>query len=154
MTVLIKLCAQYLFAGAPLIVAAVLRAVPSERRRRLVLTAVVVAVLSVAMVKVAGALYYDPRPFVAHHTVPLLPHQADNGFPSDHTTLTFDCAFLLLPYSAPAAAAAAAIGLAVGSARVMAGIHSPLDIIAGILFAALANLIARMLMRPRSPSPA
>ena len=40
--------------------------------------------LTVGVVKLAGALYAHPRPFVVFHAAPLVAHAADNAFPSDH----------------------------------------------------------------------
>src|SRR4051812_41640540 len=43
--------------------------------------------LMLILLIIAGFVYNDPRPFVAEHFTPLIPHSADNGFPSDHTLI-------------------------------------------------------------------
>jgi len=90
------------------------------------------------------------------HVAPLIPHDADNGFPSDHTELVFACAFLLLPFSRRVSAAAGIVGAAVGAARIASLLHSPLDICAGIGFAGIANVAACAIVRRKddgNPTP-
>ena len=152
MNALIIFCAKYLFALAPLTVLWTLWKASSEERRTLLLRGVIVIGLAILLAKGGGALYNEPRPFVVYHIVPLIPHEADNGFPSDHTLLTFACAFLLLPFSRPAAGIAALVAAAVGAARIASSLHSPLDIIASVLMAAFANLIAWRVIRSRPVS--
>lgn len=139
---LIVFCAVYLFVLSPLIVAGVFwRARPSDRKV-LVVRGAAAMLLALLFAKSAGTLYPEPRPFVLHHRVPLIPHAPDNGFPSDHTLLTFACAFLVLPISLPAGLAGMAVATTVGLARVASDVHTPLDLVGSLLFAALANLLA------------
>jgi undecaprenyl-diphosphatase len=99
-------------------------------------------ILAVVLAKGGGALYNEPRPFVVQHIAPIVPHDADNGFPSDHTLLSFACAFLIFPFSPRAAGPALLIAATVAMARIASLLHSPLDIVASILMAAVANIIA------------
>ena len=92
------------------------------------------------LIKTGGAVYYDPRPFVAAHVAPLFPHAADNGFPSDHTAVTMFVAFSVLVVSRPWGLALAALSLLAGVARVLAHVHSPIDIAGAVAIAALAAL--------------
>ena len=125
------------FVLAPLLVGFVFMSLPSARRLLLIRGAIAL-VLAVALAKSGGALYDEPRPFVVQHVAPLVPHEADNGFPSDHTLVCAVCAFLILPFSPALAELAGVIALTVGITRVMALIHSPLDIAASFAFAAIA----------------
>lgn len=149
MTALIVVCAKYLFVLAPAITALISWKLPPLKRRVLLLRGLVVLVLAIVLAKGGGAIYHEPRPFVANHTHPLIPHVADNGFPSDHTLLAAACAFLLLPFSLPAAGVTALVTIAVGAARIASLLHSPLDIGAAIVFAAIANTVAWLVVRPR-----
>lgn len=116
----------------------------------LLLRGLLVLLLGTALAKGGGALYDEPRPFVVHHTRPLIPHAPDNGFPSDHTLLTAGCAFLIIPFSWPAGVAVMAVALVVGLSRIACGLHSPLDIGASIVFALLAAGAASLLVRRES----
>ena len=59
--------------------------------------AVVSLVVAVVLIKVAAAIHTDLRPFVVDPSIkPLFAHPADNGFPSDHTTLAATAALLVM----------------------------------------------------------
>ncbi len=148
MTSVIIFCAKYLFVVLPLLVAVVFLRQRGANRRVLILRAMLVVVVSVVLAKGGGALYDEPRPFVVRQVAPLIPHDADNGFPSDHTLLSFACAFLLLPFEKRIGGVAVLAACGVGWGRVASLLHSPLDIVASLVFAALANLLAWGLVRP------
>jgi membrane-associated phospholipid phosphatase len=90
------------------------------------------------LIALAGALYYDPRPFVIQHIHPPFAPAADNGFPSDHATLTMFLAVCVPFCSRPWGIVLAVNALMVGAARVLRHVHSPLDIAAGFLIGAAA----------------
>lgn len=146
MDALIRICANYLFVLAPLLTVFVFVVLPPARRP-LLLRGLIALVIAVVMAKTGGAFYNEPRPFVSRHVAPLIPHGPDNGFPSDHTLLCAVCAFLILPFSRPLGIAAGVVALLVGVARIIALLHSPLDIAAGIAFAAFAVYIATAIER-------
>ncbi|MGA2294405.1 MAG: phosphatase PAP2 family protein [Acidimicrobiales bacterium] len=108
---------------------------------------VVGGALAAALAVVAGHLHYDTRPFVTHHLVPLIPHAADNGFPSDHALLTAFLGFTMLLYSRALAAVLLGIAVLVGAARVAAHIHNPQDIVASFVIAALSVVIVEVVFR-------
>ena len=114
---------------------------------------VVGGVLAVALATIAGHLYYDPRPFVTHHLVPLIAHAADNGFPSDHALLTAFLGFSVLLYSVRVGLVLLVNAVLVGWARVAAHIHNPRDIVGSFVIAAVSvavvELAARLLKRHR-----
>ena len=123
------------------------RATPEERGVML-RRGILAGLLAIAFAKIGGAFYNEPRPFVARHFTPLIPHEPDNGFPSDHTLLAFTCVFLLLAQLAiPEMILAALCGLVIAASRVRSGLHSPLDIGASIVFAAIAVGIASLVFR-------
>ena len=150
MNTVIAICAKYLFVLIAPLFALVWFQSSASDRKTLVMRGAVLLIVGVLMAKGAGALYFEPRPFVSLHRQPLIPHEADNGFPSDHTLLVFGCAFLIFPFMRPMGIAAAGIGVLVASARVAALVHSPLDIVTSIGIAAAASLLAARLL-PRTP---
>lgn len=115
------------------------------RRRRWfsdVLEGAIGGLFTVLVVKIAGTLHYERRPFVVRHLQPLLPHAADNAFPSDHLAAAGLAVAYLWPRSKPLAIAAAAAAAALGVARVLARLHWPGDVEAGFaigLFAGAAG---------------
>ena len=150
MTHLVIFGARYLFLIVLFVATRVFWKASAAGRRVLLLRGLIVLALGVLLAKGGGALWQDPRPFVVSHHRPLIAHAPDTGFPSDHALLTFGCAFLLLPFSCKAALVAIGLALLVGISRVACGLHWPVDIIAGMVFAAVANAAAFFLVRPRS----
>jgi undecaprenyl-diphosphatase len=104
-------------------------------------------VLAVVLAVIAGHLYYDPRPFVTHHLVPLIAHAPDNGFPSDHALLTAFLAFTMLLYSKRTAVFLLVIALLVSWARVAAHLHNPRDIVGSYVIAAVAVIVVQVIAR-------
>jgi undecaprenyl-diphosphatase len=105
--------------------------------------AVLAVALVAVLVKAAGLVHVDPRPFVVNPSLrPLFPHPPDNGFPSDHTALAAAVSLLVLRYRTGLGAALLAVTVAIGAARVAAHVHHVEDIAAGLLIGALATGVA------------
>jgi len=154
MDAIIVFCAKYLFAAVALLYLLALIQASRKHQRALVLAFIISGIIAVILDKLGGKVYYDPRPFVSQHLTPLIQHSADNGFPSEHTVFSMTTALLLTFYRRRLGAAAIVIALVVGIARVAAHVHSPIDIIGGIVIAAIAAsggyLIAeKLLSQPR-----
>lgn len=95
---------------------------------------------------VAGALFYDTRPFVVEHIEPLIPHAADNGFPSDHTLFAMVAAATVFVYSRKLGLLLGLLGIFIGVSRAMARVHYPIDIVGSIVIAIAATFIAWVLL--------
>jgi undecaprenyl-diphosphatase len=114
-----------------------------DRNRRIVaLKAIIAAFVGRAIfVSVIRLFYFRPRPFVHGAVTQLVDHSAAEGsFPSGHAAVMFAIAFTLV-YKYPLWGwiylALAAVS---GAARVIAGVHFPLDILGGMFVGALAAL--------------
>jgi undecaprenyl-diphosphatase len=118
-----------------------------DRRRAGLLAVVPAVLLGQAVNLLFGAIWFEPRPFVAGVGRTLLEHAPDNSFPSDHTTAMFAFAAALMASRAvPRIGVAAAIaGLGVGWARIWLGVHDPIDILAGIAVGIMTGWVARPL---------
>ena len=134
--------AQYFFILSLAITALAWLRLPSAQKWTLAVTGLLGGLAALGLIALGGMLYYDPRPFVVQHIHPLFAHAADNGFPSDHAALTMFLAACVLFYSRWWGSALALNAILVGAARVLARVHSPLDIIAGFAFAAVAAVLA------------
>ena len=150
--ILIILVAKYFFVVSILI--AILSFFLADRKRKKDLFILALFTLPVALLiaKISGHFINDPRPFVVDHIKPLIAHAADNGFPSDHTLLTMTLAAIVFAYNKKFGIILFIIALLVGTARVLAHIHHPLDIFGatviaigttGIVFFIKENLIQR-----------
>ncbi len=98
----------------------------------LAVAAVVTLVLAAVGIELAALVWTDPRPFVADGQTALVPHAADNGFPSDHATLGAAVAAVVLAWRRRVGVALLAVAVAVGAARVAAHLHHVPDIVAGV----------------------
>lgn len=77
------------------------------------------------------------RPFVASKEITLLiPHDADGGFPSHHTTVMIAIAVALWFRNHNFGRLLFTLAILSGIARVGAGIHYPTDILAGVIIGA------------------
>lgn len=106
-------------------------------------SATLALVITAGLILVAGHLVVEQRPFVADHdTVLLIKHAADNGFPSDHASVSAAIAVVgMLAWRGWIPVLAALLFLT-GLARIVVGVHLPGDIVAGWIGGAAAALLA------------
>jgi undecaprenyl-diphosphatase len=139
MDTMIVAFAQYLPYVIPLTAAVIWFFLPREDKVGLAVQGVASLVIAFILIKVAAAAHTDPRPFVVDPSVkPLFSHPADNGFPSDHTTLAATIALCVMTYRKRLGGVLLAGSVLVGAARMAAHVHHGQDIVAGVLIAALA----------------
>lgn len=150
--------AQYGFILSFVVAFIVWLRLPRRQRLELLVAGVVGGIVCYALIKMGGALYYDTRPFATRGVAPLFPHAADNGFPSDHTAVTMFIGLCVLLVSRPWGLVLVAISLAAGVARVLADVHSPVDIVGAAAMAAVAAAVgwfaARWILERRSRAAA
>ncbi len=79
--------AQYLFIVLLAIALVWYLMQPRSAKIEMIAWGIVALPLMYLLLIVAGWVYFDPRPFAVDNFVPLIPHDTDNGFPSDHTLL-------------------------------------------------------------------
>jgi len=99
---------------------------------------------------VAGSLWHHDRPFVDHpgHVVLLVHHVADNSFPSDHSTVAFAAAFAVLVFYRRLGGFLLLGAIGVALARVLVGVHYPLDVAASAVIGAASAAIVTFFARP------
>jgi|SRR5215831_3529960 len=144
---LLILAANYLWYA--IIVIAVIHLLTLPRReqiRSLMLAAIVLPLVYVVSV-IAGALYYDPRPFVVGHFVPLIPHKASNGFPSDHVLWSAAISAITFSTKRYVSLILWLLTLLVGASRVYLGVHHPIDIVGSIAIAIVVSVLVHLLLR-------
>jgi undecaprenyl-diphosphatase len=153
MEFLVSAIAQYLiFVVAA---AAVAFTLLSEKRVRnkIIALAILSFILAIILDRIAGWIYYDPRPFVAEHIQPLFPHAADNGFPSEHTLAAMVVAAVIFLYSRKMGIILGICAILIGITRVLSEVHHPVDIIASIVIAIISTAIAWVVLRILENSP-
>ncbi len=134
--------AKYLFLVIIALAAAWFFTLQRARQKELAILAIITLPLAFILLKLAALIYYNPRPFVTGHFTPLIPHAADNGFPSDHTILSATIASLVFPYSRKLSWVLWILTALVALSRVLAGIHHPVDVLASMVLAILACVIS------------
>lgn len=106
-------------------------------QKSMVICGAIIAVFSFIISRIAGHIYYDPRPFVVGHFTPLIPHAADNGFPSDHVLLTAAISAVIWFYSKKLSYWLWGLAVLIGAARVYSGVHHTIDIVGSIVIVLL-----------------
>jgi undecaprenyl-diphosphatase len=146
--------AKYLFIIVVLLWVGAWAQAGRRHKAEIALATLLAFIIAAVLDKAASKLYYDPRPFAAHHLRPLITHAADNGFPSEHTLFSATLAAVLFMYRPKLGALAFAVALLVGVARVAAHVHSPIDIAAGAFLGACAGyagyLAASRILAPKT----
>ncbi len=124
----------------------------TPNRKRLGMLLILGGILSIILAKIASHLYWDPRPFVNGDIKPLFTASRDNGFPSDHTLLSAFLAFVALLYSKRLGWALLAVAILIGWARVFAGVHHAVDVVASILITAVSVFIVNQALKASNRS--
>ncbi len=139
MELLIIFCATYLIVLSPLLVLLAYYLANPEKRKLMIQLSVVSLPIAYLLSLLARYAHFDPRPFVVENVTPLIPHVADNGFPSDHMLLAATLAAIVMCIHRKWSALLWLIALVVGFARVAAHVHHVTDILgsAGIAIASI-----------------
>ncbi|MCZ8494337.1 undecaprenyl-diphosphatase [Priestia megaterium] len=96
-------------------------------------------------------IYYEPRPFVAHHVHTLISHAADASFPSDHTTGAFAIAMLMWLRHKKIGGVMILFALLTGFSRIWVGHHYPFDVLGSIIVATVIAMLLNKLTKMLEP---
>lgn len=141
MNLLVTIIAKY-FIVIPIAFIIILFFRLKGHQKRLEFIACLIAggILSLLLAKLGGMFINDPRPFVVGHFRPLIPHAADNGFPSDHTLLASFISWFVFHYSKKLGLVSLSLALLIGLARVYAGVHHIEDIVGSFVITVIAMI--------------
>lgn len=117
----------------------------TQTKIKLTLLGAVTLPASYAIGKIIGTFIETTRPFVELGVDPLVAHAADNGFPSEHTLYALIIAGVIAMSHKKLGFILIALALLVGTGRVLALVHNPIDIIgsAGIALAIFVIISTR-----------
>lgn len=137
--------AKYFIVLSLVVALWVVSKMPRKLWSKVVVCFILAAAIGFILTKLAGVIYFDPRPFVIHNFTPLISHEADNGFPSDHTAFTMIIALIIYQFNRRAGFWLMIISLLIGFSRMYAGLHSSVDILGSIIIAIVTILITNYL---------
>jgi membrane-associated phospholipid phosphatase len=136
--------AAFALWGGPVLLVLILGAAWWRHRDRYV-PAVLTGVSAVAALGVnqlVASFWFEPRPFVTLRGVTvLLAHPADDSFPSDHAVIAGALAVGTLLFARRWGIVAVVVAVLLAFARVYAGMHYPLDVLAGLAIGAVVALV-------------
>jgi len=121
---------------------------PAQIKREMIIFAFFTLPIIFIISRICAALYFNPRPFVAENFTALIPHQSNNGFPSDHTLLSSAIAMIIWQFNRKKGLILLALALMVGLARVYVGVHHYLDIFTSLIISIVAVLFVQQFIWP------
>lgn len=136
----------YLFIIAMAIIYFVLP--PRQKQKDIIILSLLYLPLAYTFAQIVAYFYFDPRPFIVGHFQPLIPHIADNGFPSDHMLLSSAIASILFVHNKKIGVLAWIIAFVVGFSRVSAGLHHWIDVMGSGLIAILVMVFVKTYIFP------
>ncbi len=146
MTALIIFGAKHLIAFVAA-GSAVAVAMAREQRTKLLYVLAVALPLSYALARLAGLLYGHQQPFAEEGFSPLIVHEVDNAFPSDHTVIGGVFASVAFLADRRVGLVLWALTLLVGLSRMIAGLHYGIDIAVGAVLAVVAVWVAYRVLK-------
>ena len=144
---IIVFLANYLYIIIVLVAIVAVVFANQTARKSILKLALLTLPLAFIIANILGRLFYNPRPFVVEHIKPLIPHAANNGFPSDHTLLVISIASILFVYNKRLGVFLFILGLIVGFARIYAKVHHPIDILGSIGIATSSTFLSLILLK-------
>lgn len=140
---LIEIIADILVIPIVIIGAIAMLRLPRKVRFERCAWGVVAGLTALLLGKVASLLYQGERPFVELGVEPKAAYLSNPGFPSDHVLFVFTIVFVVWISTKNRRLGFLLLILAglVGLGRILALVHSPIDVVGGIICASLAALV-------------
>ena len=102
-------------------------------------------VLAWLVAEVLKILFHTPRPFIAFQNVVSLLPETSFAFPSQHSTFFMALAFAIFFSHKKAGYWFMSFAFIIGIARIIAGVHFPIDILGGFLLGAIIAYLVRLI---------
>lgn len=119
-----------------------------EKKEILVFSLITLPIIFIIS-RICAALYFNPRPFVVGHFTSLVPHQPNNGFPSDHTLVSSAVAMIIWHFNKKIGWFLLLLALLVGMARVYVGVHHYIDIFASLIISFVVIVLVEKFVWPK-----
>lgn len=142
MNLIIVIIAKYLVFAMIVAAGIYWLTLPKKQKIETVIFACIASIIAIVLARVGSSLFYDTRPFVANHVAPLFAHGNDNGFPSDHTLIAALIAATIITVSKKWGTTLLVCAILIGASRVLAHVHSPIDILGSLGMVAIGGALA------------
>ena len=116
-----------------------------QKKREMVLHAVISAFVAWLIGRFLKDFFAVPRPFVTKGSTPLAGYFSDGSFPSNHTAAAFAISVSIFLHKHKWGILLIIFSLAIGLSRILGGVHYPLDILGGIAIGSLVAWLAHRL---------
>lgn len=130
--------AEYFFLASFIIASIFFFRQKFNEQRRIIIIGLLSFALGCFLAFVGNLLYDNPRPFVIDGFTPLIPHGADNGFPSNHALLVSLLAAIFWQFDRKVSLLLWLVALTVSISRVYVGVHHSIDVLGSMFIAILA----------------
>lgn len=118
-----------------------------EKQKKVFLFAFLCLPITYAAAKFISLFYFHPQPFVTGNFVPLIPHEPDNSFPSDHTLLSAALAAVIYPFKRNLSIVLWISAVLIGASRILAGVHYFVDVAGSMAVAIVSGFLAYQLFK-------
>jgi undecaprenyl-diphosphatase len=139
---LIVFCGKYLLYLIALALFVYWLRSPRVNRLQFTVAAAAALALAYALARIAGLFFSHYQPFALQGFDPLLPHEVDNSFPSDHAALGGAMAGIAGLYNRGLGLLLWVLAVAVAGGRMLAGLHYPADVAVGLVLGGISAAIA------------
>jgi undecaprenyl-diphosphatase len=120
--------------------------VRTPENRRMVVNTLLSAAAALGTNGIIGSIYHRDRPFVTHHVIQLVQHEASASFPSNHAAAAFAVAVSIWLWRRKDGWVWFILAALIGFSRIWCGVHYPLDIVGGAIFGILIGVVIGKLM--------
>jgi len=142
MDALIVFCGEYLLYGMAAAAVVYWLLSPRTKKLEMALTTVVALPLAYALARVAGMFMSHEQPFFVFEYEPLIPHEVNNSFPSDHSGAAGALAGVTSLFNRALGILMWVLAVAVAAGRVLSGLHYPVDAVVGLLLGGMSAMAA------------
>lgn len=118
-----------------------------EKVWRILVLAISSILLSEIITQIIRHFYYHPRPFTVLSINTLISHSSTSSFPSGHSVVFFSLAFIIFYFNRRWGWFFIIGAILISLARIIAGVHWPLDIIGGAAVGFLSAFLVRKILR-------
>lgn len=139
--------AKYLIIIPPVIAGLYFIYQPLHKKKSILIFSGTTILITGLFALIGGIIYYNPRPFIVEHFIPLISHSSNNGFPSDHVLLASTIATLFSFYNRKVALFLWLTTALIAYSRVFVGVHHLIDVVGSMVISILSGVIASNLTK-------